>query len=218
MRSIINHALGSKSSKSGKGGSLANIVLHMPDLTKTDACTLYRAISRELGEDIAEEYGKRLYQAFTENAECGKTLDAWSEVDPPPSPCVDARHIIATYKAAISAGTAFYNPRRLVFILLADFALDSQEVTNKWHLKDILGVISIASTCTGERMCTAGLLKKSILRHSKPKQAHPIVTLEQLNDALTTSILDSFRDQVLAKLTSKQRLDILAVEEVSTVC
>jgi hypothetical protein len=213
VKSIIHHSLNSQSQRT-KGGSLANIVLHLPDITKTDASALRRAIGLELGEEIAEEYGKRLHQAFVRNGEIYKTLDAWANVSPPSKIVVDARYIISTYKAAISAGTAFHNPRRLLFALLSDYVLDS-EVASRWHLEDVLGVISIASISEDDWLCTAGMLRESVLRHSKTKGG--LVTLELLSDALTPTILDSFRAQVLGKMTNTQRLDILAVEEVSLV-
>lgn len=214
VKSIIGHGLDESKSqvKKRKGGSLSNLALHLPDISKTDSSTLYRAIKVELGEDIADEYGKRLFRAF--NDDDNRKLDAWANVIPPPLPYVDARNIVATYKAAISAGTAFYNPRRLFFTLLDDFAQVS-EVTSRWKLKDVLQVVSIASTTSDEKIRTAGMLRESIRLHMKSKHTVSIVTLELLTDALTPEILSSFRDQVLEKLTSAQRLDILAAEEVS---
>lgn len=219
MRSIINRGISDASPSKKRGRSLANIALHLPDIAHTDVSSLCRAISIELGQDIARDFGKRLHQAFRENIPIvsSKVIDVWAAVDPPPTPHIDARYIIATYNAAISAGSAFYNPRRLLIALLGNFVQDS-EVCTTWCFADVLGVVSIASITDDERTTTAGILKESILSLLETKRAPHYVTEELLCQALTPSILNVFRDQVLSKSTSTQRLKVLAQEEVGMFC
>eukprot|EP00804_Cyclotella_cryptica_P007619 CCRYP_015221-RA/>CCRYP_015221-RA protein AED:0.02 eAED:0.02 QI:1662/1/1/1/1/0.66/3/96/695 len=125
---------------------------------------------------------------------------------------IDARYIVATYKAAISAGSAFYNPRGLLFKLLADFSMDNG-VINMWSILDVLGVISIASVTDDERISTAGLLNESIQQHQK--NCLPCyITKDLLLAALSPNILHNFRQQLLCKLSRIQRLKMLQNEEV----
>ena len=210
MQSIISHGLNNNKAKR-KPGSLANIGFHLSDVAKCDAPSLCRAIRIELGDEVAE-YGKRMHRAFNETLQdnCSNKRGIWDAVDPPPIAHIDARYIIATYRAAISAGSAYYNPRRLLLTLLSDFTNDKT-----WQLKDIVGVVSIASVTDVEEKETAGLLKESIQLHTKTKMTPSCVSFDMLNEALTPTILNNFRLQLLGKLTSTQRLKILAEEEVS---
>lgn len=213
VRSIVYRGLNNNKAKR-KPGSLANIGFHLPDVTRIDVTSLCRAIKLELGDEVAE-YGKRMHRAFENINDSGKKRDThiWDIVDPSPIVSVDARYIIATYNATISAGSAYYNPRRLLLTLLSDFTHDSKN--KSWRLADILGVISIASVTDDEVKNTAGLLKKSIIEHNKTKVAPSCVPFDLLNEALAPIILDNFRGQLLSKLTSTQRLNILNEEEVS---
>ena len=61
VRSIIDFP------NSRKGGSLANIRNHIPDITNVDIWTLNQAISLELGGETASRYGARLHSAFRDD-------------------------------------------------------------------------------------------------------------------------------------------------------
>jgi hypothetical protein len=214
VRSIVNRA----TSKSKAGRSLANIARHIPDIKKTNISTLRRAIALELGEDIAEQFGRRLHNAFIGNDDTDKKNDP--DEYPSRPVCIDARYIIVTYRAAISAGTAFDNPRGLLFKLLEEFVADSNneqrcgDFDMSWLLVDVLGVIQIAARTDDEMESTAGLLNESIRQLCRIKKAPVYVSRELLLVALTPSILHNFREQVLDKLSSDQRLKILDEEEV----
>ena len=196
--------------------SLANIVLHLPDITKTDVDSLSRALRLELGQDIAELFAKRLHRAFY--IESNKKVDAWADVYPPPTPSIDARYIIVTYKAAISAACAFYNPRRLLLTLLADFTVNHDD-EDRLRLEDVLSVVSIASITDEEKICTSDLLKQHIQQQLETTKVPCYINADVLHEVLRQkqNILDNFRDQVLSKLTSTQRLKVLAEEEVRSL-
>ena len=201
------------STESKRHKSLANIALHLPDITKTDFGSLSRALCLELGQDTAELFAKRLHKAFFVDSD--KKVDAWTNAIPPPTPSIDARYIIATYKAAISAACAFYNPCRLLLTLLADFTIN-HDGHDRWRLEDVLGVVSIASITDEEMICTGDLLKQHIQQQLQTTKVPYYINADLLHEILGQKqhILDNFRVQVLSKLPSSQRLKVLAKEEV----
>lgn len=202
-------------------GTLANLLHHLPDITNADATTLARAISFEFGIDAANKFGAKLYHAFLH-----------SQLNPYDSSrleCVDARFIIITYKATILAEPAFHNPIGVFLKLINDLATQyndcnsnciskhSDFVNNKqWALSDILRTICIASSTNEEVKDTAGILQQSfqyLLLENKSKY----VTMDDIIKCLDSSpaVMQNFRSQMLSKLSSNQRLRLLAREEVS---
>ena len=220
-----------KKKASRAGGSVGNILRHLPDVTNADALTLIRALSLELGCDVANQYGARLYQAFCQEktlARDNKDLhiikDIWNDDSSPESAGVDARYVVATFKAALLAASAFHHPKSAFLKLTHDFTIDCinnngiiDDINDQWFIADILRVVSIAAVTDDGVDCTAGLLEQSIKRLATESwRPRSIVTADLLMKALdsTPCVMQNFRSQMVSKLSSEERLKILAREEV----
>lgn len=194
IRSIVNFP-GSK-----RGGSLANIDHHLPDVSKVDVWNLNLSLSLELGIDVANEFGAKLHSAF---------------LDAPASDFVDARWIITTYRAAILAPMAF-NHLCCGGLTLLKKLLHGYEcgngTTKSWHLRYVMRVVTIAAINDAEVESTKVL--EGELQQLTTESA---ITENILCRALEScpSVLESFRDQMVARLSDEQRLKLLANEEVS---
>lgn len=184
------------------GGSLANILYHVHDPTDVDAPTLVREISLEFGSEVANRFGSKLFQEFVNTSRENKRVG------------VDVCYIVLVYRAAILAAAAFHNARRAFLKLLDDFILD-HDGNGQWLLSDIMRVVSVAAVTEEEVECTAGLLQQEIINEIKIASAP--VGMDILQKALDSSpsVMQNFRSQLLSKLSSNQRLKLLAGEEVS---
>ena len=146
VRSIIDFP------KSRKGGSLANIRNHIPDITNVDLWTLNQAISLELGGETASRYGARLHSAFRDDA--------------PSSSCsehatVNALHVITVYRGSLLAQSIFYeSPKKILLKLLQDYNIEcvgsDDDNEDTWLLSDVVYVLSVAAiSCQEERSMKA---------------------------------------------------------------
>jgi hypothetical protein len=172
----------------------------------------------ELGSCVAEKYSKQLHNAFISDADVSSKHLVWKEDNPPRPICVDARYIILTYKAALFAASAFHNPKGLLLTLLQDFAVvvdGDFGVNNRWLLKDVLAVVSIASITEEERECTAGLFSNAIREWRRNFNSTVAIDILEIVLDASPSILQHFRSQLLSKLPSADRLRLLAGEEVT---
>mmetsp|Transcript_33988 Transcript_33988/g.71504 ORF Transcript_33988/g.71504 Transcript_33988/m.71504 type:complete len:223 (-) Transcript_33988:2180-2848(-) len=200
IRSLINFP-------SNKGGSLAKISHHLPDVSNVNISNLILALSSELGKDAANEFGAKLHNAFRNNP---------PSLDESGSAVVDARLIITTYRAALLAPTAFHEPKRVYFKLIQDFTIECEESgasVKSWLLDDLVRVASVACDTNEEVESIAGLLQESFQRLTPDK----VITENTLTKALEScpEVLFKFRSQMISQLTDDQYLALLAGEEVS---
>ena len=128
---------------------------------------------------------------------------------------MDARYIIATYRAAILAPTAFHDPKRLFLKLLQDFTIEYENGIGEksWLLSDVVRVVSIAAVTDEGVESTAGLLEESIQQLT----TETITTEDLLMKVLEScpAVLINFRSQMVSQITNNQHLKLLAGEEVS---
>ena len=133
VRSIIDFP-GSR-----KTGSLGRLSRHLIDVTNASFSDLTRALSLELGRNVADKFAKSLHRAFSFP---DKSLPAVVY------PVVDARFIITTYWATVLAPVAFHNPKMVYLKLMEDYVTeDHSGGRNKsWLLTDVTRVVSIAAS------------------------------------------------------------------------
>jgi hypothetical protein len=115
---------------SRKSGSLGRIGLHLTDVTSVNLLDLMRALSLELGREVADQYGTNLHHAFSDSSSS--------------SSVVDVRHIIATYRAMTLATDAFHHPEMVLLKLLETYLIEGCN-TKSWLLADIVNVATIAA-------------------------------------------------------------------------
>ncbi|KAL9190828.1 hypothetical protein ACHAXT_000534 [Thalassiosira profunda] len=191
-----------------KGGSLAN--LSFPDSTRVDATSLARSLAFEFGRETADRFGGRLHSAFLEDDAGTASSSGWPEDEVPRY--VDARAIISTYRAVVLAPAAFHDPTKVYLRLLQDYALEPDGGTGCRSLvSDAVKMASIAAVSADEIESTSGRLCQSIRRLS----SEPVISRDTLIKALEAcpEVMANFRAQMVARLTSDQRLDLLGKEE-----
>ena len=179
-----------------KAGSLGRIGLHLTDVTSVNILDLMSALSLELGREVADQHGARLHHAF-------RDLSSSSSV-------VDARHIIATYRAMTLATDAFHHPEMVLLKLLETYLIDGCNMKS-WRLTDIVNVVTIAAANDEEVECTGGLLCEEIQQLATSS----IITKDVLLTALERSptVLQNFRHQLVSMLSDTERLALLAADE-----
>ena len=205
VRSIIDFP------NSRRGGSLANIRNHIPDITNVEIWTLNQAISLELGGETASKYGARLHSAFRDDA--------------PSSSCskhatVNVLHIITVYRGSLLAQSIFYDsPKKIFLKLLQDYKIECVGSDNgnedTWLLSDIVYVLSVAAVSYQEKRSMTACIEQ--LLEALPSNVSVIsMTLLANVLELCPTVLQRFRTQLLlAGCTDDQRLHLLACEEVS---
>ena len=205
VRSIIDFP------NSRKGGSLANIRNHIPDITNVDIWTLNQAISLELGGKTASRYGARLHSAFRDDvtsSSCSKHAT------------LNALHVITVYRGSLLAQSIFYeSPKKILLKLLQDYKIecvggdDGNEDT--WLLSDVVYVLSVAAVSRQEERSMKACIEQLI--EALPSNVS-VISMSMLANVLELcpAVLQRFRTQLLlAGCTDDQRLNLLACEEVS---
>ena len=206
-RTVIS-IIGFTSSK--KTGSVGNISRHLLDVTNVDASALHRALSLELGSDVANRFGKRLHCAFQEDSSSKQTTST--------AATVDARWIITTFRATMLAPAAFHDPRGVFLKLVQDYHLECIGGDCSEHsilLSDVVRVASIAAVNDEDVQSATVQLKKCI----QGLTTSSVIAVKTLEEALELSpaALPTFRTQLLDKISDDKRLELLAGEEVSLV-
>ena len=189
-----------------KTGSLVNISRHLLDVTKVDVSSLHRALSLELGLDVATRFGNRLHIAFR---------DASSSNSSSTSVAVDARWIVSIFRAATLAPAAFHDPRVVFPKLAKDYCLECKgdECSERSILlSDALRIASIATDTDEDVQSMTMCLKKCI----RDITTSSIISTKILEEALALcpDVTSLFRAQLLDKISDDKRLELLAEEEV----
>ncbi|KAL3757223.1 hypothetical protein ACHAWU_008384 [Discostella pseudostelligera] len=202
-RTVIS-IIGFTSSK--KTGSVGNISRHLLDVTNVDASALHRALSLELGSDVANRFGKRLHCAFQEDSSSKQTTST--------AATVDARWIITTFRATMLAPAAFHDPRGVFLKLVQDYHLECIGGDRSEHsilLSDVVRVASIAAVNDKDVQSATVQLKKCI----QGLTTSSVIAVKTLEEALELSpaALPTFRTQLLDKISDDKRLELLAGEE-----
>jgi len=183
-----------------KAGSLGRIGLHLTDVTSVNLLDLMRAMSLELGREVADKYGAILHHAFSDSSSS--------------SSVVDTRHIMATYRAMTWASDAFHYPEMVFMKLLETYLIDGCNMKS-WRLTDIVNVVTIAAANDEEVECTGGLLCEEIQQLTTSS----IITKDVLLTALERSptVLQNFRHQLVSMLSDTERLALLAADEAASL-
>ncbi|KAL7462997.1 hypothetical protein ACHAXS_003372 [Conticribra weissflogii] len=195
------------------GGSFDNILHSVPDSTRVDVDTLLRELSLEFGSDVTDLLGRKLHKSFQIRASAEG------------SEYIDVSDIVLVYKATIIAPSSFYNPKGVFLKLLKDFEVlpdKSQSgiddvasiLKPQWMISDIIRVASVAAETEDDMECTAWVIKHWFRNHLKTtfsKLVH-MGQLEELFQSLP-ELIQSFNSQMRAKLSSTQRLKLIAGEE-----
>jgi len=205
VRSIIDFP------NSRKGGSLANIRNHIPDITNVDIWTLNQAICLELGGETASRYGARLHSAFRDDS----TSSSFSK-----HATINALHIITVYRGSLLAQSIFYlEPKKIFLKLLQDYKIECVGSDNgnedTWLISDIKYVLSVAAVSHQEERSMKACIEQLI--EALPSN-ELVISMFMLVNALKLcpAALQRFRTQLLlAGCTDDQRLHLLACEEVS---
>jgi hypothetical protein len=176
-------------------GSLGRIGLHLTDVTSVNLLDLMRALSLELGREMADQYGANLHHAFIDSSLSTSV--------------VDARHIIATYRAMTLATDAFHHPEMVLLKLLETYLIEGCN-TKSWLLADIVNVATIAAN-DEEEEDTGWLLSDQIQQLT----TESIITTDILLTALQRSpaVVQNFRHQLVSMLSDTDRLALLAADE-----
>ena len=187
-----------------KTGSLGNISRHLLDVTKVDASSLHRALSLELGLDVATRFGNRLHIAFRVASSSNSSST---------SVAVDARWIVSIFRATILAPAAFHDPRGVFLKLVKDYCLECKGEEHCILLSDTLRIASIAADTDEDAQFMTVPLNKCI----RDMTTSSIISTKILEDALALcpDVLPLFRTQLLDKISDDERLKLLAEEEVS---
>jgi hypothetical protein len=208
VRSIINFP------RCRKGGSFGHLSHHVTDVTNVTKAELSRALRLELGMDAAEEFATSLHSAFRDAPSSSVLSSSGKSLTSLPA-AVDARYIVATYRATILAKAAFHNPKMVYLKLMEDFVTEDDDGgrCKSWLLTAVVRVVSIAAQSDEEERSTGVQLKERI----KFLTTSSIITMDILLKALEMSpeVLLSFRTQLVAKLLDDERLTLLAGKEVS---
>jgi hypothetical protein len=204
VRSIIDFP------RSRKGGSLGRLSHHLTDETNVTIGDLTRALCLELGMDAAGDFATCLHCAFRDTSSSSALSSSGNSLTSLPA-AVDARYIVATYRATILAKAAFRNPTMVYLKLMEDFV--TKDGNNSWLLTAVARVMSIAAVNDEEEKSTGVQLTERI--HQLTTSS--IITMDVLLKALELSptVLQSFRSQLVAKLSQDERLALMAGEEVS---
>lgn len=200
------------------GGTFQNIVHSVPASSRVDANTLMRELSLEFGSDVTNLLGSRLHKSFQIEESAGG------------SGYVDVREIVLVYRATILAPSSFYNPKGVFMKLLEDFAIltdnsnsgmnDAASTSNlQWMISDIIRVASVAAETEDHKECTAWVVKSWIRNHLR-RNFSKLLQVDELEELFQSfpELMQSFQGQMMAKLSSTQKLKLLAGEEDASLC
>lgn len=124
---------------------------------------------------------------------------------------VDWHEVLCTYLSVAWKHLVLDNPRRL-FYKYVDIYSDSSNVV---FVKDTFNIITIGAVTEGDFVQSSGKLKQCCVKEKY--EDRQCVSRKQLDDLFDTtpSLLLQFKDQIIAKINTKDRLLLLSNGEVN---